>query len=170
MNAEAGNFFRRFLATLLVAAVLVGLYALWTHSTDWRNLAIISAVALTVSFGFARPMRFPRVTPKRIAYALAYIPYLTLAILKANFDVARRIVSPTIPINPGIVRVRTKLTSPTGRTLLANSITLTPGTLSVEIRDEYLFIHWIDVTDMDEEGATREIVAGFEKYLEVIFG
>jgi multicomponent Na+:H+ antiporter subunit E len=170
MNAETGNIFGRFLAKLLVAVVLVGFYALWTHSTDWRNLTIISSVALIASFGFARPAGMPRISPKRISYAIAYLPYLALAILKANFDVARRIISRRIPINPGIVKVRTKLASPTGRTVLANSITLTPGTLSVEIRGKYLYIHWIDVTDMDEEGATREIVAGFEKYLEVIFG
>ena len=53
---------------------------------------------------------------------------------------------------------------------MANSITLTPGTLSVEVKDDYYYIHWIDVTDMDVEGATEKIVAGFEKYLEVIFG
>jgi len=57
-----------------------------------------------------------------------------------------------------------------GRMILANSITLTPGTLSVDANGDHYYIHWIDVTDVDEESATKEIVAGFEKYLEVIFG
>ena len=54
--------------------------------------------------------------------------------------------------------------------ILANSITLTPGTLSVDVKDDYYYIHWIDVTDIDEQKATQKIVSGFEKYLEVIFG
>jgi len=53
---------------------------------------------------------------------------------------------------------------------LANSITLTPGTLTVEMRNEYFYIHWIDVTKEDILGATEAIVSKFEKYLEVIYG
>ena len=54
--------------------------------------------------------------------------------------------------------------------MLANSITLTPGTLSVEIRGDRLYVHWIDVAHVDEDHATERIVAGFERFLEVIFG
>jgi multicomponent Na+:H+ antiporter subunit E len=53
--------------------------------------------------------------------------------------------------------------------ILANSITLTPGTLTVDIDGDTLYIHWIDVTNMDEKAATEKIVSNFEKYLEVIF-
>jgi multicomponent Na+:H+ antiporter subunit E len=68
------------------------------------------------------------------------------------------------------VKVKTSLHSKTGRLVLANSITLTPGTLTVETRDDYYYIHWIDVTTQDVEKASREIVSKFEKYLEVMFG
>ncbi|MCB1878153.1 MAG: Na+/H+ antiporter subunit E, partial [Chromatiales bacterium] len=51
-----------------------------------------------------------------------------------------------------------------------NSITLTPGTLVVDIVGDSLFVHWIDVRAQDAESATREISARFEKYLEVIYG
>ena len=91
-------------------------------------------------------------------------------LIKANLDVARRVVSPSIPINPGIVEIKTNLKSGIGRLLLANSITLTPGTLTVEIKDKSLFIHWIDVSSTDTETATKEIAEKFEKYLEVIYG
>ena len=53
---------------------------------------------------------------------------------------------------------------------LANSITLTPGTLTTDIKDDSLFIHWIDATATDIDGATKRIVTKFEKPLEVIFG
>ena len=88
----------------------------------------------------------------------------------ANLDVARRVISPTIPINPGIVEIKTNLKSDIGRLFLANSITLTPGTLTVDIKDDRLYIHWIDVSSSDVEVATKEIAGKFEKYLEVIYG
>jgi multicomponent Na+:H+ antiporter subunit E len=57
-----------------------------------------------------------------------------------------------------------------GRLMLANSITLTPGTLTVEMDGEWLYVHWTSVASDDIEAATSEIVAGFERYLEVIYG
>ena len=66
---------------------------------------------------------------------------------KANFDVAYRVI--TGKINPGIVRISPDLKTDIGITLLANSITLTPGTLSVDIDEESndLYIHWINVKE-----------------------
>ena len=160
----------RFLARLLLAALLVFIYIVWTGSADKSDIAVISAAALLVSIFFSKTRRMPRITPAKIAWFIAYVFYLFVAIIKANFDVASRIVKRKIPLNPGIVTVRTRLTSPLGRTVLANSITLTPGTLSVEIKGDLLYVHWIDVATTDPEEATAEIVAGFEKYLEVIFG
>jgi len=80
------------------------------------------------------------------------------------------VLNPKLPIKPGIVRIRTKLKSRLGRIILANSITLTPGTLTVETRDDTFYIHWIDVSARNIEESTQVIVSKFEKYLEVIFG
>jgi multicomponent Na+:H+ antiporter subunit E len=170
MNRRTSHTTGRLANVILCAAILLALYVLWTGSTRPSDLAIIGAAALVVSFIFVRGNRAPRVTPKRVAYMIAYIFYLAGAIVRSNLDVARRVVRRRIPIKPGIVEVKTKLASPTGRTVLANSITLTPGTLSVDIRGDRLYIHWIDVADEDIDRATRDIVAGFERYLEVIFG
>lgn len=170
MERKSDNGLERIFTAVLTATALVLLYVLWTHSTDRGNLIVISMAALIISVIFVRARRFPRITPKRIAYGLAYIPYLFVQIVKANLDVASRVVRPRIPIRPGIVTVTTKLRSPLGRAILANSITLTPGTLSVEIDGERLFIHWIDVEDSDRMEATKRIVSGFERYLEVVFG
>lgn len=57
-----------------------------------------------------------------------------------------------------------------GRMVLANSITLTPGTLTIDIKDDTLYIHWIDVQSEDINEATKAIVRKFEKYLEKIYG
>ena len=68
------------------------------------------------------------------------------------------------------MRVRTSLKNPIARLLLANSITLTPGTLSVEMKGEWLYVHWVVAESTEAEAATRAIAAGFERYLEVMYG
>jgi multicomponent Na+:H+ antiporter subunit E len=85
--------------------------------------------------------------------------------------VAYRVSHPDLPINPGIVKVKTTLKSDTGLTFLANSITLTPGTMSVDIDQEngFMYIHWIDVKDKDIQKATEIIVKIFEDVLRRIF-
>jgi multicomponent Na+:H+ antiporter subunit E len=89
--------------------------------------------------------------------------------IKANLDVARRVISPSLPINPGIVKIKTRLKSDYAKMVLANSITLTPGTLSVDIVDDYIYIHWIDVKSTDPEQAFKDIAETFEKILIKIF-
>ena len=107
-------------------------------------------------------------SPARIGAALVYLPVFFLEVIKANLDVAYRVVHPAMPIRPGIVAVRTSLKTDLGKLMLANSITLTPGTLTVDVVDDVLFIHWINVTSEDIEGATEAIVAKFEKYIRKI--
>ena len=108
--------------------------------------------------------------PKRIFTLLRYLPVFFWEMVKANLDVAYRVLSPKMPINPGIVEFKTTLTSSVGKLALANSITLTPGTLTMDIIDDRYFIHWIDVSTQDTEKATQKIAGHFEKYLEVIYG
>ena len=109
--------------------------------------------------------------PWRYAWFLYYIPIFIWKCFKANIDVAWRVFHPDIPINPGIVKVKTTLKSDTALTFLANSITLTPGTLSVDVFPEEgcLYVHWIDVKSEDVQRATEIIVKQFEDILKRIF-
>ena len=106
--------------------------------------------------------------PRRILYSILYIPIFFYACLKANLDVAYRVLHPKMPIKPGIVAIKTNLKSDVGKLLLANSITLTPGTLTIDVCGEYLFVHWINVKTEDEEEAGKIISARFEKYIKAI--
>ena len=90
-------------------------------------------------------------------------------VVRANFDVAYRVLNIYMPIRPGIVKVRTALKTDMARTFLANSITLTPGTLSVDMIDDHLYVHWINITSEDPEKETEIIVRRFEKLLERVF-
>jgi multicomponent Na+:H+ antiporter subunit E len=107
--------------------------------------------------------------PARWFWAFVYGWVFLWEMIKANFDVAYRVVHPRMPIRPGIVKVRTRIRSEMGRVFLANSITLTPGTFTVDIKDDVLYIHWIFVRHTDLEKASENIVGPFESLLIRIF-
>jgi len=112
---------------------------------------------------------FPAINPKRVIYFLWYIAVLFFEIIKANFDVALRVIHPALPINPGVVIIHTELKSDIAKTVLANSITLTPGTFTLDIQEDKMLIHWIDVKAVDIDTTTKIIGEKFEKILKVIF-
>ena len=157
---------------LFILAFLVWSFLTWP--LDLQHLIIGVLVCGFISFMtadmFVRRTRvFKSVT--RYLWFLYYIPLFIWECIKANIDVAYRVGHPDLPINPGIVKVKTTLKSDTGLTFLANSITLTPGTMSVDIDPEngFLYIHWIDVKDKDIQRATEIIVKTFEDVLKRIF-
>jgi len=97
---------------------------------------------------------------------LKYAVVFARALFLANVDMARRVLSPSLPICPAVVEVKTRLKSDLGRLLLANSITLTPGTLTIDVRGDHILVHWVDCTPgTDLETATAEIVGQFESHL-----
>lgn len=73
--------------------------------------------------------------------AVGYWPWLALEIVKANLDVARRIVAPGLPISPTLVKLKTSQKSELGQVIYANSITLTPGTVSIDIEGDEITVH-----------------------------
>ncbi len=136
-------------------------------------LVVGAAAALIIAALFPKALSALtdlRPTPRALLTAVAYVFYFLKELIKSNLAVAAIVLSPNLPVNPGIVKVRTKLKSQMGRMLLANSITLTPGTLTVELAGEWLYIHWVTVDAPDIDHATASIVAGFERYLEVMYG
>ena len=150
-------------------------WCLLTWIPDWQHLVIGVFVSGLVAFitgdlFIQRPQVLAH--PKRYWYFIAYyLPVFMWEVLKANIDVAYRVLHPALPINPGIVKVKTALKSDTALTFLANSITLTPGTLTVDIDRErgVLYIHWIDVKTKDVDAATKKIAERFENILKKIF-
>jgi multicomponent Na+:H+ antiporter subunit E len=110
------------------------------------------------------------ISPIRLFWTLVYIPVFFYYVIKANLDVVYRVLHPKMPIKPGIVKIKTNLKTQSGITALANSITLTPGTLTVDLTDDgFLYIHWINVKSDDVEQATEHIAQRFEWFLQKIF-
>lgn len=111
------------------------------------------------------------INPLRYFWFLVYIPVFAFYCILANIDVVYRAIHPEMPINPGIVKIRTTLDSNSGITALANSITLTPGTLTVDVdaEEKILYVHWINVETTDVEAASEKIAGRFEGLLRRIF-
>lgn len=127
---------------------------------------IVAAVVSLVSAPYINIFDGVRYTPKAIISVFSYLGYFLVALIKANFDMARRVLSPSLPISPELLEVETQLKSKLGQLLLANSITLTPGTLSVELRHNRILVHWIAAPEgISLEQATKDIATGFEKHI-----
>jgi multicomponent Na+:H+ antiporter subunit E len=155
---------------LMLFSFLVWCALTWNFGVE--NLVAGSVVAVTVGLIFGKrfldePLKV--FNPLRWLYMLLYAFVFLFEMAKANLQVAYLVLHPKMPINPGIVRVKTGIKSELGRTFLANSITLTPGTFTIDIKKDILYIHCIVVPATDLDEATKHIVQRFEKLLIKIF-
>ena len=154
-----------FLLTLLVWLALT-----WTIEPVTVGVGVIVSLFGMIFLSDLFPPNMALLfAPKRLFWMILYVPYYMYFVLKANIDVAYRVIHPDLPIKPGIVRVKSGLRTDLAKTFLANSITLTPGTLSVDIEGEYFYIHWINVVTENPEKATEIIVGRFESIIRRIF-
>ncbi|MFO7721627.1 MAG: Na+/H+ antiporter subunit E [Bacteroidales bacterium] len=157
---------------LVLFLVLLGFWLLFSFSLQPWNIAVGAACALVVTLLFGRYFvgnvrKF--IQPLRYFWAIIYVFYFLWECIKANFDVAYRVIHPAMPIKPGIVKVKLSVKSEIARVMLANSITMTPGTITVDILDDHLFIHWINVKDADTDDYAYKICGKFEKMIGRIF-
>lgn len=152
--------------------ILLIIWVLLTWSLQWQELIVGAFIALIAMLMLGDIFTIGAVkvlNPVRFFWLFIYAWVFFAYVIKANFDVAYRVLNVYMPIRPGIVKVRTKLRSDMARTFLANSITLTPGTLSIDIVGDHLYVHWINIVSEDPEKETEIIVRRFEKLLERIF-
>jgi len=162
-------------ATTAILSVL--LYLVFTTASGavlvWSGTELLfgAAFALMVAAMSRRILhdKWPQIlNPRRLLLFIVYLfgPFL-VALAKANFDVVYRVI--TGRINPGIVRISPGLKTDSGITLLANSITLTPGTLTVEVDEKTndLYVHWINVDEQVLTTSPRDysqICGGFPEW------
>jgi len=129
-------------------------------------VSAVLSVILVKYLDFKIDWKFP---VRLLKFLFIYIPVFIWKLVLANLDVARRVLSPKIPLNPGIVKVKTGLKSDFGKLTLANSITLTPGTLSIDVEEDYIFVHTVDVKGKNKSENQANISGSFEKILGGIF-
>ena len=150
----------------------LAVWMLLVYTFHYQEVIAGVGVALLTALLFGRhlPLEPSKLlNPVRWFWLLAYVPVFAYMCLKSNIDVALRVLSPGLQIRPGIVKIRTSLKSEIARVFLANSITLTPGTMTVEIKDDLLYIHWIEVGTSDITAASKAIIGPFEYFLARIF-
>jgi multicomponent Na+:H+ antiporter subunit E len=154
-----------------VVSFIVWLLLTWTLEAQVVIAGLAASIVVALLFHEILPKEHHVfVSPIRIFWLLVYIPVFFYYVIMANFDVVYRALHPKMPINPGIVKIKTNLKTDSGITALANSITLTPGTLTVDLTDDgFLYIHWINVKSTDTEEATKHIAQKFEWFLKKIF-
>lgn len=125
--------------------VLSGVWLAWSGHTELLILAlgagsIVFVVWLSAHMKIVDSESVP--TTLRYGRVIAYVPWLAREIVKANLDVARRILTPgPLPIAPRFVRVPVSQRTSVGQVIYANSITLTPGTISVDLIDGEILVH-----------------------------
>ncbi len=165
-NFTIGKFFYTFFIIFLIW---------YAFTTSFQPAEIITGIIISLVVAYITVVNFNccdpiLIAPSHILYFIQYFFVFIIALIKANFDVARRVINPKLPINPGIVHFKTKLHNDFAKMVLANSITLTPGTLTIDVVGNDFYIHWIDVTTQDPEEVYREIAAPFEEVLLKIYG
>lgn len=158
-----------------IAIFILSLIA-WLLMTSFTDLQEISAgivVALLVTL--LSKVLFDstkiRLGFKKIYQLVIYFLVLIWEMVKANFYMVSLVLRPKLPVNSGIVKIKTGLRNETALTILANSITLTSGTLTIHVDEAkgFLYVHCLQVPGRDLAGNTVAIGHKFEKRLREIF-
>jgi len=158
-------------ATLWVLLTLI--WVALASSFNLQSLATGATVSGVLAYFFVGRLtiwRTIRFSPSRLCHFVLYTGAFFRELVEANIVMMRYVYAPRIRIRPGIVRARTSLSSPIGRLALANSVTLTPGSLVLDIKGDALVVHCLDLADADHEQVAQAIVRPVEKHLEKVFG
>ncbi|MBC7318289.1 Na+/H+ antiporter subunit E [Candidatus Bipolaricaulota bacterium] len=165
--AEVAATFALAFSVYLVLTAFSGEVGLWSLAELIGGAVVSFLVALASHRLLWERGGWRLLNPWRWAVFLFYLlgPFF-LAMARANLDVAYRVI--TGRINPGIVRFNPGLKTDAGRTMLANSITLTPGTITVDVDDETgdFYVHWINVRNVEPK--PEEVCGNFPNWAKVV--
>jgi len=143
------------------------LFSLWvilTTNFELANLLVGVGVSVSVALLYIRMFQDEKIELVNPYYLFVYLLVLVKNLILSNLQIAKRVLSPDMKLNPAIVAVKTELQSDWKKLLLANSITLTPGTLTLDVKDDTLFIHIIECKDVtNKESITKEFEAIIQK-------
>ena len=159
-----------------IASTFILCFGFWILLT-WRftveelaaGVLVSLAVALFSARFFVHEDALWLANPLRFLSMLGFwCATFVLEMIKANLDMARRCFGGCRDVNPGIVKVPVELESDYGQAALANAITLTPGTITLDIAEDgegktWYYIHWIDVKSSDPAEAGEAIKGRLER-------
>ena len=144
---------------ILLFLVWIGL----TNSFDIQELTVGILVSLIVVYFFTDNEKINLFT--MLKKYIQFTPIFIVNLVKSNIEVAKIVLSRTIDIKPTIVKLNTSLTDDFDKLLLANSITLTPGTITVKLDEQDLYVHILNPKTEELEILQKEIVGQFENVI-----
>lgn len=139
---------------LTLSAFLSAAWLAWSGYFDQPFLLLLGLMSVVATVSLASRMRIIDDEGTPLKFGLRPIPYafwLVKEIVLANIDVARRILDPELPIRPKMVCVKANQKTELGRVIHANSITLTPGTVSVDIQNDQIWVHSLTLEGADAD-------------------
>jgi multicomponent Na+:H+ antiporter subunit E len=130
---------------LIITIILLGFWFLMSPTLSLVNIIIGTSCCLGITY-FWSPDLFRPGFPMDFTFSQAmklvvYLVHLGYNILLANISVAIIVLNPKMPISPGFILLKTKLRKELTRVLYANSITLTPGTITIDLNGDRLLVH-----------------------------
>ncbi len=142
------------------------LFLVWIGLTNSLNIQelIVGAIVSFIIAKFFTPNREFNIKDLAVKY-IKFIPIFFKNLIESNIAVAKIVLNPKLPINTAIVKLKTDLTNEHDRLILANAITLTPGTITVELRDSELFIHILNLDSFDKAKLQDNIIGELERGL-----
>ncbi len=154
----------RFAATL-AAAYIIYLLLVIPADPDELILGLIVALVSSIIIFKYLPFNTRLFNPVRIVRGIIYIPYFLWKMIVANIEIALIVLRPVLKIKPSIVKAGTSLKSNEGKLLLTSSITLTPGTLSIDLENDQVYIHRVKTEKTSEADTKKEVLDPFEKFI-----
>ena len=153
--------------SVILAMALIVVWLVWSGHFDKPFIIFLGALSCAFSIFLSRRMRIvdEEGAPVQLGIRpfLYYAPWLAKEIAKSNWEVTKIVLSPAMPMQRNMVTVTAHAESQLGRVILANSITLTPGTVSVSMEDDQILVHALSF-----EGAAEDISGEMDRRVQAL--
>ncbi|TVQ13066.1 MAG: hypothetical protein EA361_10115 [Bacteroidetes bacterium] len=155
---------------LFFLAWLFWMLLTWSVSIDSVIAGAGVALLTTVIFGkYFYTSIYKLRQFRRFWMVIPFLAFFTWQAIKANLDVAWRVIQYKIPIRPAIIKTPLTVKTELARAILSCALTMTPGTIVIDIRDDFLYVHWIYVDAKDPDSYALNRIRKFERYIQIIF-
>lgn len=160
----------RFFPMPLHSILLLLVWLMLNTTISLGHIILGSVLAIVIPL-ICEPLRVPQVKIKKPFKAIAYVFFVIKDVVIANFEVAFLVVGPMKRIKPGLVAVPLDLSDTLPLTVLASTVTMTPGTVSADVsKDEkWLYVHVLDMPENEQE-VIDLIKQRYESRVKEIFG
>jgi multicomponent Na+:H+ antiporter subunit E len=168
---------------LVYAIMLFGAWLVFAGTTAPATALLGGTVVTLATLLFRRSIRgawLPgystpvpeRFRPRRLIFALVFLPIFLWKVLVSGIGIARFALTPGVSFWPGIVKTSGGLPTIGSTTILANLITLTPGTLTMDYDpdQDMLYIHWMDVSEYEAHDVDEQVTSGMRPWIREISG